>query len=197
MKHVKSFKLYENVNSEIKTFGPDEHLEFCKAVAEMAKGREVRWDLYDNPYSHEHVMGKEDRRSLINKKLGEMGMTRTEYLDILSNDPEEGRRLSDELHARLQSEDEFGKRHTVLRPEVLGSSKITKGGHQILPSKRYWDMYVKDGAEASIVEQDGKLILFIHKDGEIVRGWGDKPMAFDNMDMPIRIEDVSSLEALI
>ena len=37
MKHVKSFKLYENVNSEIKTFGPDEHLEFCKAVAEMAK----------------------------------------------------------------------------------------------------------------------------------------------------------------
>lgn len=184
MKHVKSFKLYENVNSEIKTFGPDEHLEFCEAVAEMAHGKEVRWCLYDNPYSHEHVMGKEDRRSLLNKKLGEMGMTRTEYLDILSNDPEEGRRLGRRLSDEL-SGDEFTKRHTVLRPDHLKSSK------------RYWDMYVKDGAEASIVEQDGKLILFIHKDGEIVRGWGDKPMAFDNMDMPIRIEDVSSLEALI
>lgn len=55
-------------------------------------------------------------------------------------------------------------------------------------------MYVKDGAEASIVEQDGKLILFIHKDGEIVRRGGGRPMAFDNMEMPV---DVSSLEALI
>lgn len=181
MKHVKSFKLFENLNSEIKTFGPDEHLDFCKAVAEMAKGREVRWDLYENPYSHEHVMGKEDRRSLFNKKLGEMGMTRTEYLDILSNDPEEGRRLGRRLSDEL-SGDEFTKRHTVLRPESLKRSK------------RYWDMYVKDGAEASIVEQDGKLILFIHKDGEIVRRGGGRPMAFDNMEMPV---DVSSLEALI
>jgi len=184
MKHVKSFKLYENVNSEIKTFGPDEHLEFCQAVAEMAKGKEVRWCLYENPYSEEHVMSKDDRRSLFNKKLGEMGMTRTDYSNILMNDPAEGRRLSDELSGKL-SGDEFTKRHTALRPDHLKSSK------------RYWDMYVKDGAEASIVEQGGKLILFIHKDGEIVRGWGEKPMAFDNMDMPIRIEDVSSLESLI
>jgi len=122
MKHVKSFKLYENVNSEIKTFGHDEHLEFCQAVAEMAKGKEVRWCLYENP---------------------------------------------------------------ALRPESLKTSK------------RYWDMYVKGGVEASIVEKDGKLICFMHKDGEIVRGWGEKPMAFDNMDMPLRIEDLSSLEALI
>jgi hypothetical protein len=45
-------------------------------------------------------------------------------------------------------------------------------------AERYWDMYVKDGNQVTLVEMGDKLVMALHRDGNI-------EMAFDNMDMKV------------
>lgn len=52
-------------------------------------------------------------------------------------------------------------------------------------AKRYWDQYVKDGKQVTLVEMGDKLVMALIKDGNI-------EMAFDNLDSkvdPIAIKD--------
>jgi len=51
-------------------------------------------------------------------------------------------------------------------------------------SKMYWDAYVKDEREMTLVEMGDKLIAVLHEGGNII-------MAMDNMDKPI---DWSTIE---
>ena len=52
-------------------------------------------------------------------------------------------------------------------------------------AKRFWDQYVKDGKQVTLVEMGDKLVMALIKDGNI-------EMAFDNLDSkvdPIAIKD--------
>jgi hypothetical protein len=52
-------------------------------------------------------------------------------------------------------------------------------------AKRFWDQYVKDGKQVTLVEMGDKLVMVLIKDGNI-------EMAFDNLDSkvdPIAIKD--------
>jgi hypothetical protein len=50
-------------------------------------------------------------------------------------------------------------------------------------SKMYWDAYVKDEREMTLVEMGDKLIAVLHEGGNII-------MAMDNMDKPVDLDMV-------
>ena len=48
----------------------------------------------------------------------------------------------------------------------------------IAVEKKYWDAYVKDEREITLIEMEDKLIAVLHENGEII-------MALDNRDKPV------------
>jgi len=83
----------------------------------------------------------------------------------------------DDFAAFVGAVHQWSKEH---RQPVLWSLSV---GHDE-KTKSYWDAYVKDEREMTLVEMGDKLIAVLHEDGNII-------MAMDNMDKPI---DWSTIE---
>jgi hypothetical protein len=176
MKHIKSFKLFEKSHSiwaaamsgsTTSTFNADQHEEFCQAVLDWVNetGKEIRWSLWANP----HKESDEDRTAKANS-----------FNDMKSRARE-----------RWRNDGSAEKYPTVLnalyKPESAPKTMddFPNDNSAMEKAKHYWDMYVRNGNQVTLVEMGDKLVLALIKDGNI-------EMAFDNMDSkvdPIAIKD--------
>jgi hypothetical protein len=170
MKHIKSFKLFENLSTGSNTFNANQHEEFCQAVLDWVNetGQEIRWSLWANP----HKESDEDRGAKANA-----------FNDMKSRARE-----------RWRNDGSAEKYPTVLnalyKPE--SAPKTMDDFSNDVPSplekaKRYWDMYVRSGNQVTLVEMGDKLVMALLKDDNI-------EMAFDNMDSKV---DPSMIKDLI
>ena len=168
MKHIKSFKLFEN-NSYSNTFDQTQHEEFCQAVLDWVNetGKEIRWSLWANP----HKESDEDRGAKANA-----------FNDMKSRARE-----------RWRNDGSAEKYPTVLnalyKPESAPKTMddFPNDNSAMEKAKHYWDMYVRSGNQVTLVEMGDKLVLALIKDGNI-------EMAFDNLDSKV---DPSMIKDLI
>jgi len=168
-------KVNENFYNRPMTFGPEDHLEFCKQVEKWSEetGQPVRWSLYTGPSV------TSDRDTSGGGGFGGYmrDMTKSQFKPHpLSGD---GKRLSQGITHNMTKNTE--REATLIMRQAR--TAIAKNNHKQIDldtAKRYWDLYVKPGKQFSIVEVDGKLIGVLHTGDQV-------EMAYDNMDLQFDI----------